>query len=74
MSRDRRDRRDSDKEPVELNESDRRGLYQLLEGDIPARLRRIEFGGIALTLAVASPKVGGPSVHEVAGGLIHFLF
>lgn len=63
-----------DEQPVVLTREDRRRLYQLLEGDILPRLRRIEYGGIALTIAVASPKVGGPSVSEVITGAIHLFF
>lgn len=63
-----------DEQPVTLTREDRRRLYQLLEGDILPRLRRIEYGGIALTIAVASPKIGGPSVHEALTGVVHLLF
>ena len=63
-----------DEQPVVLTREDRRHLYQLLEGDILPRLRRIEFGGIALTIAVASPKVGGPSISEVVTGAVHLFF
>ena len=63
-----------DEQPVVLTREDRRRLYQLLEGDILPRLRRIEYGGIALTIAVASPKVGGPSVSEVITGAVHLFF
>lgn len=60
-----------DVQPVELCREDRKQLYNLLYADVPARLRRLEFGGIALTVAVASPKLGGPSVGELATGLVH---
>lgn len=59
-----------DEEPISLTREDRRRLYQLLEGDILTRLRRIEFALVALTIAVGAPKLGGPSVGEVVGGLL----
>ena len=68
------DDRHDDEVPVTLSKGDRRRLYQLLEGDILPRLRRIEFGGIALTIAVASPKLGGPSAHDIAASVLGFIF
>ncbi|HVY79312.1 MAG TPA: hypothetical protein VG898_12485 [Solirubrobacterales bacterium] len=64
----------SEEEPVQLAREDRRRLYELLGANVPARLQRIEYGCIALTVAVASPKIGGPSVHEAVGALVHLLF
>ena len=61
---------DEDVKPLELCKEDRRKLYGLLDADAPARLRRIELGGIALTVAVASPKIGGPSVAQLTGAVI----
>lgn len=64
---------DDDRKPVLLSEGDRRRLYQLLQEDIIPRLRRIEYGAIALTVAVASPKLGGPTVGEVVTAVFRFL-
>lgn len=66
-------RGDPEDEPVRLTREERRQLYQLLEAELLPRLRRIEFGGIALTIAVASPKVGGPSVREAIGAVVQLL-
>lgn len=51
-------------------------VYEILAaalGPVENRLRRIEIGFAGLIVAVASPKVGGPSAHHVAMALINLL-
>ena len=55
-----------------LCRDDRRKLYGLLDADLPKRVSRVEKLGLALLVATASPKVGGPSVNEIISAAINF--
>lgn len=45
-------------------------VYEVIADRVEPRLRRVEYAAIALLVATASPKLGGPSAPDVISSLL----
>lgn len=65
---------EEDVRPLRMCKEDRRKLYGLLEADLPARTKRIEYMLIALLAGTGYRLVSGLPIEQAPAAIFRFIF